>query len=266
MRRLEGSTALVTGGASGLGKAIAIRLKSEGATVFISDIQADLGREVAAGEGFTFLVQDVCSEAGWSETLGSVESRSGALHILVNNAGILGSVENADPENTPLELWRKIFTVNVESVFLGCRAAIRAMRRTGGGSIINMSSVAGVLAVPSAVAYAASKAAVRSLTKSVAQYCAERKLKIRCNSVHPGDVMTPLWEKAAEGFARARGMTAKEVIEHERSLSPMGDFPKPEDIAAAVAYLASADARFVTGDGLIVDAGVVNCDTFHPES
>jgi 3(or 17)beta-hydroxysteroid dehydrogenase len=264
MQRLAGNTALVTGGASGLGHAIAIRLRAEGAQVIISDIQTDLGRKLASQHDLTFRMQDVCNEAGWSETITAIESQFGRLDILVNNAGILGPVESADPETTPLELWRKIFTVNVESVFLGCRAGIRAMRRTGGGSIINMSSVAGLLAVPSAAAYAASKAAVRSLTKAVAQHCAENKLNIRCNSVHPGDVMTPLWDKAAEGFARARGITPQEVIAQERRLSPLGDFPKPEDIAAAVAYLASSDARFVTGDGLIVDGGVVHCDTFHP--
>jgi len=264
MGRLDGKSALITGGASGLGKAAALRLKSEGATVVISDLQRELGSSVAAANGFTFIEHNVCSEEGWTEVIAAVESRFKRLDILVNNAGILGSVDAATPEATPIEDWRKIFAVNVEGVFLGCRAGIGALRRAGGGSIINISSVAALLATPSATAYGASKAAVRHLTKSVAQYCAEQKLAIRCNSVHPGDVMTPLWDKAAESFARARGTSPQEVIAHERSLTPLGDFPTPEDIGAAIAYLASDDARCVTGDALIVDGGVVNCDTFHP--
>jgi NAD(P)-dependent dehydrogenase (short-subunit alcohol dehydrogenase family) len=265
MKRLENKTALVTGGASGLGKAIAGRLAAEGARVVITDIQTDLGRSTAAQGGFTFIQQDVCDEARWDEVIREVEDRFGKLDIVVNNAGIVGPVDAANPENTPLANWRKIFAVNVEGVFLGCRAAIAAMRRAGSGSIINISSVAGLQAVPLATAYAASKAAVRSLTKSVAQHCAEQKLNIRCNSVHPGDVMTPLWEKLAPELARSRGVSVEELLAKEKSLCPMGDFTRPEDVAAAVAYLASPDARFVTGDALIVDGGCVNCDTFHPE-
>jgi 3(or 17)beta-hydroxysteroid dehydrogenase len=265
MTRIEGKTALVTGGASGLGKAIAVRLKSEGAQVVISDIDPQGGKAVAAEHGFSFVQQDVRSEQQWTLVVKDIESRFERLDILVNNAGILGSIESATPESTLLEDWRRIFAVNVEGVFLGCRAGIEAMRRAGGGSIVNISSVAGMLATPGATAYGASKAAVRHLTKSVAQYCCEQKLAIRCNSVHPGDVMTPLWDKAAVEMGRGMGKTPQQVVARERALSPMGDFAKPEDIAAAVAYLASPDARWVTGDGLIVDAGVVNCDTFHPE-
>jgi 3(or 17)beta-hydroxysteroid dehydrogenase len=264
MKRIEGKTALVTGGASGLGKAIAVRLKAEGAEVVIGDLQRDLGRAVAEEGGFTFIEHDVCDEERWTRTIQEVESKFARLDILVNNAGILGSVDAANPESTSLESWRKIFAVNVEGVFLGCRAAIKAMRRSNGGAIVNISSVAGLLATPEATAYGASKAAVRHLTKTVAQYCAEQRLSIRCNSVHPGDIMTPLWEKAARDFAKARGVTAEQVIAQERALSPLGDFARPEDIAAAVAYLASPDSRFVTGDALIVDGGVVNCDTWHP--
>jgi 3(or 17)beta-hydroxysteroid dehydrogenase len=266
MGRLDHRTALVTGGASGLGRAIAERLTVDGAGVVITDIQADLGKAVAAEHGLTFLEQDVSEEARWTDVVREVEERFGHLDILVNNAGILGSMEAISPEDTPLASWRKIFAVNVDGVFLGCRAAIPAMKRAGGGSIVNISSVAGLLATPYATAYGASKATVRQLTKSVAQYCAEQKLNIRCNSVHPGDVVTPLWERQAEESARMRGVPVEEIFAEARLTMPMGEFTQPEDVAAAVSFLASDDARHITGIKLIVDGGTVNCDTYRPPS
>lgn len=223
-KRLQGRVALVTGGASGLGKAIAERLLADGARV---------------------------------------EREFGAPHVLVNNAGILGRLDAASPENTSLAAWRKIFAVNVEGVFLGCRAAIPVMKRSGKGSIINMSSVAGVLATPHATAYGASKAAVRQLTKSVAQYCAHEKVNVRCNSVHPGNVRTPLWDRQASELAQLRGITIDQVIAEGKTEIPMGDFTLPEDVAAGVAFLVSDDARHVTGSKLMVDGGVIHCDTYH---
>jgi NAD(P)-dependent dehydrogenase (short-subunit alcohol dehydrogenase family) len=266
MGRLDRRTALVTGGASGLGKAIAERLAADGDSVVITDIQADLGQVVAAEHRLTFLEQDVRDEARWTDMVRQVEERFGHLDILVNNAGILGSMEAISPEDTSLASWRKIFAVNVDGVFLGCRAAIPAMRRAGGGSIINISSVAGLLATPYATAYGASKATVRQLTKSVAQYCAQQELNIRCNSVHPGDVVTPLWERQAEESARIRGVPVEEIYAEARRNMPMGEFTRPEDVAAAVSFLASDDARHITGIKLIVDGGTVNCDTYRPPS
>jgi 3(or 17)beta-hydroxysteroid dehydrogenase len=265
MTRLQSKVALVTGGASGLGLAIAQRLAAEGARIVVTDVQQELGESVAADRGFLFLAQDVCDEGRWADIVQNVEQRCGGLHILVNNAGILGSMDQISPENTPLAMWRKIFAVNVEGVFLGCRAVIPAMRRAGGGSIINMSSVAGLLATPHATAYGCSKAAVRQLTKSVAQYCAEQKLNICCNSVHPGDVRTPLWERHAAEISRARGVPVEQIYDEARAACPLGDFTRPEDVAAAVAFLASDDARFVTGTKLIVDGGIIHCDSFKPQ-
>jgi 3(or 17)beta-hydroxysteroid dehydrogenase len=262
MQRLADKVALVTGGASGLGKAIAERLASDGARVVITDVDRSTGTATAAAAGLTFLQQDVRDEQRWTEVITDIEQRLGRLNVLVNNAGILGPMTAASPEDTPLELWRRIFAVNVEGVFLGCRAAIPAMRRAGGGSIINISSIAGLRASPYATAYGASKATVRHLTKSVAQHCAEKKLHIRCNSVHPGDVRTPLWDKAAEELARARHVPVEEIIEDGRTDSPMGEFTRPEDIAAMVAFLASDEARHITGTEMVVDGGTVNCESY----
>jgi len=261
--RLDSKVALVTGGASGLGKAIAERFAAEGARVVITDLQRDLGEAIAARGGLTFLEQDVCDEARWSSVIEDVEKRLGPLNILVNNAGVLGPMDAISPENTRFADWKRIFAVNVDSVFLGCRAAIPAMRRAKGGSIINISSVAGLLATPYATAYGASKATVRHLTKSVAQHCAVEKLNIRCNSVHPGDVLTPLWLKQAEEAARVRDVPTEQIIEEGRAVSPMGEYTTVEDIAAGVAFLASDEARHITGTELIIDGGIVNCDTFH---
>jgi 3(or 17)beta-hydroxysteroid dehydrogenase len=171
-------------------------------------------------------------------------------------------MENISPVDTSLQMWQKIFAINVEGVFLGCKTAIPVMAAGGGGSIINISSIAGLRATPYATAYGASKAAVRQFTKSVAQHCAEKKLNIRCNSVHPGDVRTPLWDKGAEDMARIRGVPLEEIIEEGRTDSPLGEFTRPEDISAAVAFLASDEARHITGTKMIVDGGTVNCESY----
>jgi 3(or 17)beta-hydroxysteroid dehydrogenase len=262
MQRLPEKIALVTGGASGLGKAIAQRLAAEGARVVISDVDRVAGAATAAGGNLVFLEHDVCDEKRWIQVVEEVRERLGRLDILVNNAGILGPMNAISPVDTPLDVWRRIFAVNVEGVFLGCRTAIPAMSAAGGGSIVNISSIAGLRATPYATAYGASKAAVRQLTKSVAQHCAEKKLNIRCNSVHPGDVRTPLWDKGAQELAQVRGIPLEEVIEDGRTDSPMGEFTLPEDIAAAVAFLASDEARHITGTKLIVDGGTVNCESY----
>lgn len=263
MRRIEGKVALVTGGASGLGKAIAQRFVAEGAHVVITDLQTELACVTAAELGCSFLPQDVSDETRWTQIVDDLERHHGTIDILVNNAGVLGPMDVVNPENTALAEWRKIFAVNVEGVFLGCRAVIPAMRRSGrGGSIINMSSVAALLATPYATAYGASKAAVRHLTKSVAQYCAQEKLNVRCNSVHPGTIRTPLLDRGLQQQAEARGMSFDAVIEETRQRIPMGEFTQPEDVAAAVLFLSSEDARRITGEQLIVDAGTVHCDTY----
>jgi 3(or 17)beta-hydroxysteroid dehydrogenase len=266
MARLIAKVALVTGGATGLGKAIAQRLAAEGSRVVITDIQSEAGRATAAEAGFTFLEHDVTDEERWAQIIAEVEQRHGQLHILVNNAGILGSTDAFTPENTRLADWKKVFCVNVDGVFLGCRVAIPAMKRAGGGSIVNISSVAGLLATPYATAYGASKATVRQLTKSVAQHCAQEKLNIRCNSVHPGIVRTELWEAYARDTARNRGVSLAEVAAEAQAMIPLGRFTHAADVAAAVAFLASDDARSITGERLLVDGGTFHCDTYRSAS
>jgi 3(or 17)beta-hydroxysteroid dehydrogenase len=263
VQRLNGRVAIVTGGASGLGKAIAARLVSEGARVVITDVQSSLGQGTAAELGCDFVLHDVTEEAQWNGLIKDVQQRHGALHVLVNNAGITGPMDAVSPEDTRLADWKRIFAVNVEGVFLGCRAAIPAMHAVVGGAIINMSSIAGLLATPYGTAYGASKATVRQLTKSVAQHCVERRLKIRCNSVHPGIVRTPLWETQAQENASRRGISFERFVEESRSAIPMGDFIPPQEVAAAVAYLASDECRHMTGAELILDGGTTYCDTYY---
>jgi 3(or 17)beta-hydroxysteroid dehydrogenase len=262
MRRLNERNALVTGGASGLGKAIAQRLAQEGAKVVISDAQADLGERTARECGVAFMHLDVCDEARWEEVVREIETRLGSLDLLINNAGIVGSTDACTPENTSLADWRKVFAVNADGVFLGCRTGVAAMRRTGGGAIVNVSSVAGMLATPYATAYGASKAAVRQLTKSVAQHCAQERLNIRCNCVHPGTVRTALWERHARETARARDVPIEQVVAEGKAFIPMGEFAVPEDIAAMVAFLASEEAGHITGAEFVIDGGVTGCDTY----
>jgi NAD(P)-dependent dehydrogenase (short-subunit alcohol dehydrogenase family) len=265
MGRLTGRTALVTGGASGLGRAVAARLTDEGASVVISDVQREQGGQAADALGAHYLYQDVTSEDQWPPVLRQAAVLAGPVSILVNNAGIAGAADRVSPEDTRLADWKQIFTVNLDSVFLGCRAGIAAMRHTGGGSIVNMSSIAALLATPDSTAYGAAKAAVRQLTKSVAQHCAQERLGIRCNSVHPGEVKTPLWDGYIAQTAQVQGVPAEQLVREAKARVPLGDMPAPDDIAAGVAFLCSDDARFITGAELIIDGGLIHCDTFSPQ-
>lgn len=265
MTRLVSHVAIVTGGATGLGKAICSRLIAEGASVLLTDIQASAGSEAAGEIGCAFQHQDVSDEASWIDVVKRAERDLGNVTILVNNAGILGPAEQADPENSDFGDWQRIFSINVGGVFLGCRAVIPAMRRAGQGAIVNISSIAALQATPGVTAYGASKAAVRHLTKSVAQYCAQERLNIRCNSVHPGNVRTEMLDKFLMESATRRNVTLDRVVSEYSSRVPLGDFTRPDDIASAVAFLCSADARHITGEKLVVDGGIVTCDTFQPE-
>lgn len=255
MPRLTGKTALVTGAARGIGAAIARAFVTEGADVIVTDIDVEAGRATADGMGARFARLDVASEDDWA----IIEAKFPSLEILVNNAGITGlegTVDGSppahDPENALLADWRAVHAVNLDGTFLGCRYAIRAMRTNGAGSIINISSRSGLVGIPMAAAYASSKAAVRNHTKSVALYCAGQGLSIRCNSIHPAAIMTPMWEPMlGDGPGRAEREAAMVAD------TPMRRFGTTEEVAAIAVLLASDEAAYMTGSELTMDGGIL---------
>lgn len=255
--RVAGKVALITGGASGIGRGCAARLAGEGATVIISDIQDELGNETAeaitaAGRTCTYLHHDVTSEDAWVEVIRSIEQHNGGLHVLVNNAGI--GIAGSIVEMT-LADWQRQQAINLDGVFLGIKHAIPLMRAVGGGSIINMSSVAGLKGNARLAAYNATKGGVRLLTKGVALECAQERWNIRVNSVHPGVIDTPIWTKVAPS-ALEPGANAVDVAEMAAAGVPTGVAGQPVDIANAVLFLASDDASYITGTELVVDGGL----------
>lgn len=256
MGRVKNKRVLVTGGASGLGKAIATLLVNEGAKVTITDVSRDSGISVAKEIGAQFLYQDVTDETAWQEIISSVAKEHGGLDVLVNNAGIATNTGANDPENASLESWNRVFSVNAASVFLGCKYAIAEMRKSGNASIINMSSIAANVATPFLTAYGASKAAVKQLTMSVAVHCAQNRYGIRCNSVHPGQIMTPMLEALFDEVAETANLPGDAVQNEFLQKIPLGEFGTPEDIAFAVLYLASDESRHVTGAQFAVDGGM----------
>jgi len=249
MNRVGGKVALVTGAASGIGRACAAMLASQGAHVAVTDINFDGARAVVAaiGENAHAIAHDVTDEAAWSSALQETVETFGGLHVLVNCAGkvLVGSVED-----TSLEDWRDLHALDLDSVFLGCKLSIPHMAASGGGSIINISSISGIVAGHNVAAYNSAKAAVRHLTKSVALHCARRGCGIRCNSVHPTFIDTPILDDLLTGIKRDEGMQklARQV--------PLGIVGEPDDVAHAVVYLASDESRLMTGSEVILDGGV----------
>jgi NAD(P)-dependent dehydrogenase (short-subunit alcohol dehydrogenase family) len=249
MDRVKDKVAIVTGGARGLGLAIARRLALEGAVVVITDVLDEVGnaaaREInAAGARCCYLHQDVTDEAQWPLVVDEVVARYGGLHILVNNAGI---VISESIESETLAGWRKTQAVNLDAVFMGTRQAVIAMRDSG-GSVINISSIEGLIGNPNIVAYNASKGGVRLLTKSAALYCAEQGYPVRVNSVHPGYILTDM---VRDGLDRL-GPDAWEAAAAE---IPGGEMGEPDDIAWGVLYLAADESKYVNASELVIDAG-----------
>ncbi len=262
MQRLHEKIALVTGAARGIGAAIAKAFVDQGATVIVTDIDHQLGAAFAdsLGARARYLPLDVRDETAWRSVMAEVLQNYGVLHVLVNNAGITGferGVVAHDPENASLEDWQSVLSTNLDGVFLGCKYAIQTMRKTSQsaelrGSIINVSSRSGLVGIPAAAAYAASKAAVRNHTKSVALYCAEQGLAIRCNSIHPAAILTPMWEPMlGQGDDRASRM--HDLVRE----CPMQRFGLPEEVAALAVLLASDEAAYMNGTELNIDGGML---------
>ncbi|HEX5005749.1 MAG TPA: glucose 1-dehydrogenase [Hyphomonadaceae bacterium] len=251
--RVAGKIALVTGAASGIGRASAEALAREGASVVLTDIQVARGEEAAAGIAkaggkAVFRRQDVTSEEAWSDIVGEIQREHGRLDILVNNAGI--AVAGFVTELS-LEEWRRQQSINVDSVFMGTRAALPLMAK-GGGSIINISSIAGLRGAPRLSAYCASKGAVRLFSKAVAIECAALKNGVRVNSIHPGIIETPIW--AALGAPGSNLPPDLDTLAQLRV--PLGVKGQPADIANAVVFLASDESRYMTGEEMVVDGGM----------
>lgn len=252
MGRVENKVALITGAAQGLGAATARLLAREGAQVFLTDINvegvASQARQINAEypDAAEASGQDVSDENAWVRTLDEVKRRFGALHILVNNAGI-GSVANIEEES--FDNWRRVHAIDLDSVFLGSKHAIRLIAASGGGSIVNISSISGIIAGHNLAAYNSAKAAVRHLSKSIALHCARVRNGVRCNSVHPVFIDTPILDRIA-GADRAAALQklARQI--------PLGRVGQPADVAWAVLYLASDESAFVTGSEIRVDGGI----------
>jgi len=252
--RVAGKKAVITGGAQGLGAAIGRMLARHGAKVSLTDLNlagaqatADaINAECGAGTAFAFQ-HDVTSEDQWKDVLAKANAAMGGISVLVNNAGMSvgGNVEELSLEN-----WHKVMHVNVDSVFLGCKHAIAYMKDNQPGSIINLSSIAGLIAAHNSPVYNASKAGVWLLSKSVALHCAKHKLNIRSNTIHPTYIDTPILDpiRAMFGKDEAEAKLARQI--------PLGRLGEPNDVAYAALYLASDESKFMTGAELKLDGGI----------
>jgi NAD(P)-dependent dehydrogenase (short-subunit alcohol dehydrogenase family) len=254
MGRLAGKKAFVTGGAQGLGAAIATMFAREGAIVTVTDVNGDGAQATAnainaayPGHAFSFQ-QDVSREARWQEVLPAAHDAMGGVNVLVNNAGI-GSIGTVESES--FETFKRVHEIDVDSVFLGCKYAIPLMRPHGLGSIINISSIAGLIASGNYAAYNSAKAAVWLLSKSVALHCARKAPGIRSNSIHPTFIKTPI----LDGMASLSGTLEEGYAKLARQV-PMGILGEPDDIAYAAVYLASDESKFMTGSEIKIDGGI----------
>ena len=251
MGELSGKVAIVTGGASGIGEAAAALLAEAGAQVIVADVQK--GQDGAAGR---FVQHDVASEDAWCSLLADVLGREGRLDIVINNAGISGGMGTI--ESTTVENWQRVQRIDSEGVFLGCKYAVQGMKHTGKakpapkGSIVNVSSIAGIVGGAGPTAYTAAKGAVRLLSKSVALHCAEKKYDIRCNSVHPGGVDTPIFNPLWQMVGHEQG---KAFI---GSRHPIGRMAEPDELGQVLLWLASDRSSFVTGAEIVADGGITS--------
>lgn len=252
--RLNNKVALVTGAAQGIGAAIARAMAAEGAHVIAADRNVAGCEALAVESGISALALDVTSESDWAAAADHIASTFGSFSILVNNAG----VELVKPMTEhSLADWRGLMAVNVDGLFLGCRTMQPLLAASGAASVVNISSIAGLVGYPDQLAYNTSKGAVRHMTKSLAIEWASHTLPIRCNSIHPGCIRTPMLEMAVEGWVREGSIPADDPWAAVASLCPLNLVGSPRDIAMGAVYLASDEARFVTGIELVIDGGWV---------
>ncbi len=250
MGRLQNKVAIITGGSKGLGEANARLFASEGATVIITDIDEKNGRKLAKdiGPSVEFHKQDVRDEESWKSLIAQVVKDHGKLDILVNNAGV---VEAGTIENQKTEDYRFVMAVSADGTFFGSKYAIEAMKETGGGSIINMASIASIQGAPNVLAYSAAKGAVEAMTRTIAAHCAVNKYGIRCNSIHPSAIMTPMVQGIRQKISKAKIPNTQEskIIESNK-------IGEPIDIANTVLFLASDESRFINGAQIRVDNAI----------
>jgi NAD(P)-dependent dehydrogenase (short-subunit alcohol dehydrogenase family) len=259
MGQVQGKVALVTGGASGIGAACSATLAREGAKVVVTDIDDALGKQTVskiqdAGGEAVYLHQDVTDETRWKEIVSETEKRYGGLNILVSNAGI--GVGAASIVDMTLADWRRQTAINLDGVFLSVKYSLPVMRRSGGGSIVMMSSIAGLRGSPILAGYCATKGGVRLFAKSIAMECAQAGDNIRVNSVHPGIIDTPIWGKIPNGGGQLGHNSPMRADELAKVGAPLGRAGQAQEIADGVLFLASDASRYITGTELIIDGGI----------
>lgn len=257
MARVAQKIALITGAARGIGATTAELLAREGSFVILTDILDEEGQALVDKIGAhtaAYYHLDVSKESEWEKLCKVIQEKHGRLDILFNNAGVIGLDSHLgpqDPEHCSLDTWHHVHQINLDGIFLGCRYGIALMKKTG-GSIINMSSRSGIVGIPLACAYASSKAAVRNHSKSVALYCASKHYGIRCNSLHPGAILTPMWEPMFDP-----SMSREEAIRDIGAGIPLGHMGEALDVAYAVLYLGSDESKYITGAEFTLDGGIL---------
>lgn len=256
MARVKNKTAIVTGGGSGLGAASSELLAQEGAAIVVTDVNAEAAEQTAnvirqRGGKAISLEHDVTEQSRWEEVIDAASSNFGDVKVLVNNAGISGT-GGGPMEDVAFEDWKLVMDINLDAVFIGCQQAIKSMKASGGGSIVNISSIMGIVGGAGA-AYNASKGGVRLLTKSVAAYCGNNGYNIRCNSIHPGYIWTPMVRNIVDAVPDVE--TEEELQEMLVALHPIGRLGVAQDIANGVLFLASDESSFMTGSELVIDGG-----------
>lgn len=255
---LGDTVVIVTGGASGIGRACAIEIVGRGGKVVVADLDREKGEAVAStlGDAGHFQRLDVTAQQNWETACAEAINRFGRFDGLVNCAGIGVGGDNIEDLDT--DAWRRVLDVNLEGVFLGCQTFVRSARKQArGGAIVNISSILAIVADGNTLAYTASKGGVRVLTKSVALYCGRERLGVRCNSVHPGYVRTPMTEGWLQELATRTGNPLEATAKDLASLHPLGRLAEPSEIAAVVAFLLSEDASYITGAEYVVDGGYI---------